>query len=118
MMEHGQLADALALLTNYGAAKPNSLDAWNLLRQIHTRQNNTKDLSRSDRQDLRAAPEGARRRSGVSGLCRVHRLPAAAKCPPPTWLELCKGAEEMQDFDRALAEYRTWRSLIRPNGRR
>jgi tetratricopeptide (TPR) repeat protein len=27
------------------------------------------------------------------------------KMPPATWLELCKGAEEMQEFDRALAEY-------------
>ena len=25
--------------------------------------------------------------------------------PAATWLELCKGAEEMQEFDRALAEY-------------
>ena len=25
--------------------------------------------------------------------------------PAATWLELCKGAEEMQDFERALAEY-------------
>ena len=25
--------------------------------------------------------------------------------PAATWLELCKGAEEMQEFDRALSEY-------------
>ncbi len=25
--------------------------------------------------------------------------------PAATWLELCKGAEEMQEFDRALDEY-------------
>ena len=42
-MEHGQLPEAIAILTDYVAVKPNSLDAWNMLRQIHTRQNNTKD---------------------------------------------------------------------------
>jgi tetratricopeptide (TPR) repeat protein len=25
--------------------------------------------------------------------------------PPATWLELCKGAEEIQDFQRAFEEY-------------
>ena len=27
------------------------------------------------------------------------------KMPATTWLELCKGAEQLQEFDRALAEY-------------
>ena len=43
MMEHGQLAEALLVLTDYVALKPSSLDAWNMLRQLHTRQANTKD---------------------------------------------------------------------------
>ena len=106
LMESGQLADALPLLTNYVAAKPNSLDAWNLLRQIHTRQNNTRDYLEA-----------------TSKTCalhlRAHQVEAAfqdyaefidsggTKMPAATWLELCKGAEEMQEFDRALAEYQT-----------
>ncbi|MGZ5096330.1 MAG: hypothetical protein ACXWCH_34910, partial [Burkholderiales bacterium] len=28
-----------------------------------------------------------------------------SKMPATTWLELCKGAEEMQEFERALVEY-------------
>jgi membrane associated rhomboid family serine protease len=106
LMEHGQLADALPLLTNYVAAKPNSLDAWNLLRQIHTRQNNTKDY-------LEASAKTC------ALHLRAHQVEAAfedyaefidsggTKMPAATWLELCKGAEEMQEFDRALAEYQT-----------
>jgi len=106
MMENGQLAEALPLLTNYVAAKPNSLDAWNLLRQIHTRQNNTRDYLEA-----------------TSKTCalhlRAHQVEAAfqdyaefidsggTRMPAATWLELCKGAEEMQEFDRALAEYQT-----------
>ena len=27
------------------------------------------------------------------------------KMPANTWLELCKGAEQLQEFDRALSEY-------------
>ena len=94
------------LLTNYVTMKPNSLDAWNQLRQIHTRQNNTKDYL-----------------DATAHTCalhlRAHEVEAAfqdyaefidaggTKLPAATWLELCKGAEEMQEFDRALAEYQT-----------
>jgi membrane associated rhomboid family serine protease len=106
MIEHGQLPDAAALLTNYVAVKPNSLDAWNQLRQIHTRQNNTK------------AYLDATVRTCALHL-RAHEVEAAfqdyaefvdaggSKMPAATWLELCKGAEELQEFDRALAEYQT-----------
>jgi membrane associated rhomboid family serine protease len=104
MMEHRQLAEALMILTNYVAGKPNSVDAWNLLRQIYTRQNNMKDY-------LEATVKTC------ALHLRAHEVEAAfqdfaefvdsggSKMPAATWLELCKGAEEMQDFERALAEY-------------
>jgi hypothetical protein len=106
MMEHGQLDDAAALLTNYVAVKPNSLDAWSQLRLIHRRQNNTKDY-------LDATVHTC------SLHLRAHEVEAAfqdyaefidaggTKMPAATWLELCKGAEEIQEFDRALSEYQT-----------
>jgi membrane associated rhomboid family serine protease len=104
MMEHGQLPDALALLTGYVAVKPNSLDAWNMLRQIYTRQNNTKEYLAATAQTCALH-------------VRAHQIEAAfqdyaefidsggGKLPAATWLELCKGAEELQEFDRALDEY-------------
>jgi tetratricopeptide (TPR) repeat protein len=104
MMEQGQLGEALIVLTNYVAAKPNSIDAWNLLRQIHTRQNDTKEY-------LDATVKAC------SLHLKAHEIEAAfqdyaefidsggGNMPAGTWLELCKGAEEMQEFDRALAEY-------------
>jgi membrane associated rhomboid family serine protease len=104
-MEHGQLEDAVAQLTGYVAKHPNSLDAWSLLRQIYTRQNNTK------------AYLEATLRSCTLHL-KTHEVEAAFQdyaefadsggghMPAATWLELCKGAEEKQDFERALAEYR------------
>jgi membrane associated rhomboid family serine protease len=106
MMEHGQLLEALVVLTNYVAAKPNSLDAWNLLRQIYTRQNNSKEY-------LDATVKTC------ALHLRAHEVEAAfqdyaefidsggTKMPAATWLELCKGAEELQEFERAFTEYQS-----------
>lgn len=104
MMEHGQLEDALALLTQSVAAKPNSLDAWNLVRTIHTRQSNKQGF-------LDATVKTC------ALHLKAHEVEAAFqdyaefidsggdKMPADVWLELGKGAESLQEFDRALAEY-------------
>ncbi len=104
MMEHGQLAEALPVLNDYVAANPTSLDAWNMLRQLYHRQANTKDF-------LDATVKTC------AIHLRAHQVEAAfqdyaefidsggGKIPAATWLELCKGAEELQEFDRALSEY-------------
>ena len=104
MMEHGLLTEALHLLTNYVAAKPNSLDAWTMLRQLHMRQNNSGEYL-----------------DAIVKTCtlhlKAHEIEAAfqdyadfidaggTKMPAFVWLELCKAAEEMQEFERAFAEY-------------
>ena len=104
MMEHGQLPEAIALLTNLVATKPNSLDAWNLLRQIYYRQSDTKSY-------LEATVKTCSLR------LKTHEVEAAfqdyaefmdaggGKMPAGVWLELCKGAEEKQEFERAFTEY-------------
>jgi membrane associated rhomboid family serine protease len=104
LMEKGQIDEALQVLTTYVATKPNSLDAWALLRQIYTRQGNTK-----------ASLDAAVKTCGLH--LKAHEIEAAfqdyaefidsggGKMPASTWLELCKGAEELQEFDRALSEY-------------
>jgi membrane associated rhomboid family serine protease len=104
LMEQGQLADAQTVLTNYVAAKPASLDAWSLLRQVYTRQANTKGYL-----------EATMKTCALH--LKAHEIEAAfqdyaefidgggGKMPAATWLELCKGAEEKQEFERALGEY-------------
>jgi len=104
MMEHGQLDEARALLTSYVATSPNSLDAWALLRQLHTRQSDAKSY-------LDATVKTC------SLHLKAHEVEAAfqdyaefidgggSTMPASTWLELCKGAEEIQEFDRAFTEY-------------
>jgi membrane associated rhomboid family serine protease len=103
-MEHGQLEEAIAILNNYVATKPASLDAWNMLRQVYYRQNNTKSY-------LEVTIKTCTLR------LKAHEVEAAfqdyaefldaggGKMPAATWLDLCKGAEEKQEFERALAEY-------------
>jgi tetratricopeptide (TPR) repeat protein len=104
MMESKQLDEAAQLLTRYVATKPNSLDGWVLLRQIYMRQGSTK-----------AALDATVKTCSLH--LKAHEIEAAfqdyaefidaggGKMPVTTWLELCKGAEEIQEFDRALSEY-------------
>jgi membrane associated rhomboid family serine protease len=103
-MEHGQLDDAIFNLKAYIGKNPNSLDAWTMLRTIYQRQNDTQ------------AYLDATVKTCALHL-RDHHVEAAFQCyaefldngggkmPAATWLELCKGAEEIQEFERALQEY-------------
>jgi len=104
MMEQGQLEEAQSLLIGYVAANRNSLDAWALLRQIYQRQNDTKSY-------LDATVKTC------SLHLRAHQVEAAfqdyaefvdaggGKMPASNWLELCKGAEELHEYERAFSEY-------------
>jgi membrane associated rhomboid family serine protease len=103
MMEHGQLSEALILLTNYVTAKPNSLDAWNLLRQIHTRQKRIKEYLEATAQTCALHLRAHQVEAAFQDYAEF--IDGGGKMPAATWLELCKGAEEMREFDRALAEY-------------
>jgi membrane associated rhomboid family serine protease len=104
MMEHGQLEEALTILKNHAAAKPNAIDSWTLMRQIYARQNNAPALL-----------EATLKTCALH--LKAHEVEAAfqdyadfidgggEKLPAALWLEICKGAEELQDFERALSEY-------------
>ncbi len=104
LMEHGQLPEAITLLTNHVAVNPKSLDAWNLLRLICHRQSDTKSYLeatiktcalRLQAHDIEAAFQDYAEFVDSGG----------GRMPPSIWLELCKGAEEKLDFERAFTEY-------------
>jgi membrane associated rhomboid family serine protease len=104
LVESSRLEEAVEVLTRYLRSKPNSIDAWTTLRQIYARQGNAK-----------AALEATVKTCTLH--LQAHQVEAAfqdyaefvdaggGKMPASTWLELCKGAEEIQEFDRALSEY-------------
>ena len=103
MMDHGQLPDAIALLTNYVAVKPGSLDAWNLLRTIYQRQSDTKAYLDATVKTCALHLKAHEVEAAFKDYAEF--VDSGGKMPAATWLELCKGAEEMQEFDRAFAEY-------------
>jgi membrane associated rhomboid family serine protease len=103
MMDHGQLPDAIVLLTNYVAVKPGSLDAWNLLRTIYQRQSDTKSYMDATVKTCALHLKAHEIEAAFKDYAEF--VDSGGKMPAATWLELCKGAEEMQEFDRAFAEY-------------
>jgi membrane associated rhomboid family serine protease len=102
-VEHGQFDEAVALLQQHVAVKPNSMDAWNQLRQIHWRRNELPPYHEA-----------------TAKTCELHlkaKNPDAAwqdyedflnsggeKLPVATWFELCRILEERESYDRALSE--------------
>jgi membrane associated rhomboid family serine protease len=104
LIDKGQLEAAETVLNTYLANKPDSADACNLLLHVH-----------QQRQD------NAGRADVLSKLCAIHAkagenelawtsyedfLNAGGKTLPPlTWIGICRAAENLQQFDRAVAEY-------------
>ena len=103
-MEKGKLDEAVGTLNKYIVAKPNSIDAYSLLQQIHWRKN-----------DIPAY------RDAIVRLCQLHlraqdfdaalqdydeyKNSGGETLPASTWLELGRAAEAKEQFDRAVAEY-------------
>jgi membrane associated rhomboid family serine protease len=104
LVEKGQDDEAATVLKNFIATKPDSVDALNLLQQIQWRKGEVPAYHET-----------------TIKLCALHlksREPELAwqnyadflstggeRLPAPLWLDLCRAAEVMQDFDRAAQEY-------------
>jgi tetratricopeptide (TPR) repeat protein len=103
-MEHDKLDEAAAILNDYLAATPDSVDAWNLLRAVHWR-----------RSDIQACREATVTLCGLHLQAREHEaawkeyeeflILGGEKMPPAIWLDLCRVPEEQQDSERAVSEY-------------
>jgi len=103
-MESGKLDEAAATLNNYLTTKPDSVEAWNLLRAVYWRASNIPAY-----------------REATGKLCDLHVrsreyetawqdyedfLNAGGEnLPPSVWLELCRVPEQQLDFERAVSEY-------------
>ncbi len=103
-MEHGQLDEAAALVQQHLTAKPNSIDGWNLKRQIHWKRN-----------------EIAAYQEATVKTCELHLkdknndaawqdyedfLNSGGKVlPVSVWFDICRGLEGCGNFERALSEY-------------
>ncbi|HEX6805417.1 MAG TPA: rhomboid family intramembrane serine protease [Terriglobales bacterium] len=103
LIDQGQLDSAEILLQEHITQKPDSVDGYNLLLQCYRKQN---------------APIPA---EILEKLCAIHLKAGESELawisyedylngsgpplPAAMWLEVCRAAEKLQHFDRALSEY-------------
>ena len=103
-MDKGKLDDALSALQSAIAAKPDSLDAYSLLQQVYWRKNNIPAY-----QDAMIKVCQLQIKAQESDLAwqsyEEYTNSGGDAVPPATWLELCRVAENRQEFSTAVAEY-------------
>ena len=103
-MEHHKFDEAAATLNNYLTTKPDSVEAWNLLRAVYWQASNISAY-----------------REATGKLCDLHVRSreyetawqdyedflnaGGERIPPDVWLDLCRVPEQQQDFERAVIEY-------------
>ena len=104
LIDTGDLTSAEEILNDYLSRNPNSLDACNLLviilRKKGDRAALTEILTRLCAIHLKAGEDE------LAWKCYEEFLESGGQAPPPTtWLDLCRAAEKLERFDRALSEY-------------
>ena len=103
-MDQGNLDEAIGILQTHTAKAAASVDAWTLLSQLYWRKN-----------DIPKYHEA------IIKVCQLHlkaqNVDAAwqdfgeylnsggERMPASTWLDLCRAAENQQNFERAVEEY-------------
>jgi membrane associated rhomboid family serine protease len=104
MMDHGQLDEAAAMLNAHLAVKPDSLDGWNLVKQIYWRK---QEAAAFQQATLRTCALHLKARNAEAAWKDYEEFLncGGESVPADTWLELCKAADDLQSYDRALYEY-------------
>jgi membrane associated rhomboid family serine protease len=104
MVNSGQLEQALPLLKEYLARKPDSVDACSLLREIHWRKGDiTLYLAYTER--LCSLHLAARQPEAAWQDYEEYLQQGGKKLPAQTWLDVCRVPEQQGAFERALEEY-------------
>ena len=104
LIDKGELTSAEEILNDYISRRPDSLDACNLLAFIHRKKNDPVAAA-----EIQARLCTIHLKAGDNELawkCYEEFLQAGGQAPPAaTWLDLCRAAEKLEHFDRALSEY-------------
>jgi membrane associated rhomboid family serine protease len=103
LMGHGQLDEAVALLQQHVSAKPNSMDAWNLLRQIYWRRNELPPYQEASAKTC-ALHLKEKNFDGAWQDYEDFKNTGGEKLPVATWFELCLMLDERGNYDLALSE--------------
>jgi membrane associated rhomboid family serine protease len=104
LIEKGQVDEAINLLQNLLAAKPDSVDACSLLQQTYWRKGDIPSY-----QEVTAKLCALHLKAGEKELAwqnfEEFLNTGGTKMPVATWFDLCRVAEAGQNFERALSEY-------------
>jgi len=103
LMETGQFDEAVAAVKQHLSAKPNSIDGWNILRQLYWRRNEVPEY----REATLKACELQLRANNAEAAWQDYedfKNTGGDKLPAAPWLELCRFLEERENYDRALSE--------------
>jgi len=104
LVENDKLDQATVILNKYLAAKPSSLGAWNLLRIAHWRKNEIPACREATRKVCALNLQAGMYEAAWQDYEEFLNL-GGVNMAPATWLELCRLAEERNDYQRALSEY-------------
>ena len=104
IMEKSQFDQALAVLTPFASAHPDSVDAANLIQQIYWRKG---DLPAFRDASLKLCSAHLKAREwDLAWQCYQEvRNTSEEKLPVNLWFDLCRAAETMKNFELALSEY-------------
>jgi hypothetical protein len=104
LMEHHKFDEATAIVNNYLTTKPDSVEAWNLLRAIHWQKSEVPEY-REVTLKLCGLHLQAREREAAWQDYEEFLQLGGGRVSPDIWLDLCRVAEERHDYERALSEY-------------
>jgi len=103
-MEKGKFDEGIAVLKKHVAAKPDAIDAHSVLRQLYWRKN---DIPAHLEATIKLCHLHLKAQDGEAAWQDYQEYVNAGgdRMPATTWLELCRFAEERQNYERAVTEY-------------
>ena len=103
LIETGQLDEAVAAMKQHVSAKPSSIDAWNVLRQIYWRRQEISAYHEATAKTIELQLR-AKNPDGAWQDYEDFRNSGGQKLSAGTWFEICRWLEEQGNYDRALSE--------------
>ncbi|HKW17799.1 MAG TPA: rhomboid family intramembrane serine protease [Terriglobales bacterium] len=104
LIDQGQLDSATAILNQYLATKSDSVDAYNLLWQVHQKRSDQAGSIEASNKlcaiYLKAGEDELAWKSYENFLNS-----GGQHLTPSIWLDICRAAEKLAYYDRALSEY-------------
>ena len=104
------------ILSKYLAEEPTSFGAWSLLRTVHWRNNEIPACREATAKVCNLNLQAGMYEAAWQDYEEFLNL-GGGNMPPAVWLEICRVAEQQNDYQRALNEYQNFSPPIPLNGR-